>query len=272
MHTDFRHRVLQWVLWSPIGLQVVRLSTWLAQRWTTVVMNRSARPSTNGEYWLATLLPDTPTLVDVGFHAGEFSEAVLEARPAGRVFGFEPAASIRAAYERRRVAADHRVTLEALAVSDREGEFIFYDDASAQNSLAPIPTTERTVTYPVRTTTLDAYAIRQGIKHIDLLKIDVEGHDLHVLEGSLDLLAEQRIDLFVFEYNFAWVLTRRYLRDAVLLVSEKPYRLFRLFHGFLSPLDFSYKEERFDHTTMFVGVSDRRLARGDIPIRPFPRS
>jgi FkbM family methyltransferase len=272
MHTDFRHRVLQRVLWSPIGLPFVRFSTWLAQRWTTVVMNRSARSSTNGEFWLATLLPDSPAIVDVGFHAGEFAEAVLKARPAARVFGFEPAASIRTAYERRCPVADVRVTLEPIAISDREGEFIFHDDASAQNSLAPIPLTDRTVTYPVRTTTMDAYAILHGITHIDLLKIDVEGHDLHVLEGSRDLLAEQRIDLFVFEYNFAWVLTRRYLRDAVLFVAGNPYRLFRLFNGFLSPLAFSYKEERFDHTTMFVGVSDRRLARGDIPIRPFPES
>lgn len=270
MNTDARHRILQRVLWSPIGLPLVRFSAWLGQRWTAIVMNRSARPSTNGEYWLADLLPESPTVVDVGFHFGEFADAVLAARPSARIIGFEPAASIRRAYEDRHPLQDDRITLEPTAVSDREGEFVFHDDASAQNSLAVIPFTERTVTYAVQTTTIDAYAARHGIRHIDMLKIDVEGYDLHVLEGSGRLLAEQEIDCFLFEYNFAWVLTRRYLHDAVEFLADKPYRLFRLFNGFLSPLNFSHKEERFDHTTMFVGVSHRRLAGNDIAVRQFP--
>jgi FkbM family methyltransferase len=233
-------------------------------------MNRSARPSCNGEFWLPSLLPDSPTVFDVGFHAGDFADAVLAARPNARITGFEPAASIRGAYELAHPSIDHRISLESLAVSDQEGEFVFHDDSSAQNSLASIEPTHRTVSYPVRTTTIDVYASLHGIDHIDLLKIDVEGHDLHVLEGAQRMLEAQQIDLFVFEYNFAWVLTRRYLHDAVLFFANKPYRLFRLFNGFLSPLEFSHKEERFDHTTMFVGVSERRLDRQDIAVRRFP--
>lgn len=270
MNTDSRHRILQRILWSPLGMPVVRASSWLAQRWTAVVMNRSARPSSNGETWLPSLLSRTPTVVDVGFHMGDFSHAVLAARPLGRIVAFEPAASIRRRYEERHRPVDDRITLESMAVSDAEGEFIFHDDASEQNSLAEIDPTERTVNYPVRTTTLDSYTANHGIEHVDLLKIDVEGYDLHVLQGAERLLADQRIDVFVFEYNFAWVLARRYLRDAVVFVATKPYRLFRLFNGFLSPLEFSHREERFDHTTMFVGVSERRLSAGDVPIRRFP--
>lgn len=270
MNTDTRHRILQRVLWSPLGMPIVRFSTWLGQRWTAVVMNRSARPSTNGEYWLANLLPEAPLVFDVGFHAGEFADAVLAVRPSARIIGFEPANSIRQVYAQRHPVADRRTTLEPIAVSNREGDFVFYDDASAQNSLAAIPMTDRTVSYRVSTTTIDAYTTAHAVSHIDLLKIDVEGFDLHVLEGSESLLDRQGIDIFVFEYNFAWVLTRRYLQDAVTFLAQKPYRLFRLFNGFLSPLEFSYKEERFDHTTMFVGVSHRRLAGEDIPIRRFP--
>jgi hypothetical protein len=97
MNTDTRHRLLKWFLWSSLGLLVVRFSCRLGQRWTAVVMNRSARPSCNGEYWLPSLLPEAPTVFDVGFHAGEFADAVLAARPNGQIFGFEPAASIRGA-------------------------------------------------------------------------------------------------------------------------------------------------------------------------------
>lgn len=270
MQTDFRHRLLQRVFWSPLGMPIVRASVWLGQRWTAVVMNRSARSTSNGEYWLLSLLPQAPTVIDAGFHAGEFAAAVLGMRPDATVLGFEPAASMRRAYAARHPDPDPRIRLEPLALADKPGEFLFHDDDSAQNSLAPITATDRTVTYTVTTTTVDAYATDHGIGHVDLLKIDVEGYDLHVLEGARDLLDGQRIDLFLFEYNFAWVLSRRYLKDAVDYLAGKPYRLFRLFNGFLAPLDFSHKEERFDHTTMFVGVSTRRLARGDVPVRTFP--
>jgi FkbM family methyltransferase len=200
---------------------------------------------------------------------------VLAARPNARIFGFEPAASIRGAYERSHPSIDRRVHIESLAVSNQEGEFVFHDDGTASNSLASnslasIELTHRTESYSVRTTTIDAYTLIHGIDHIDLLKIDVEGYDLHVLEGAQRMLDAQQIDLFVFEYNFAWVLSRRYLHDAVLFFANKPYRLFRLFNGFLSPLEFSPKEERFDHTTMFVGVSERRLDRQNFAVRRFP--
>ena len=257
MTTDTRHHLLQRVLWSVLGLSVVRFSCWLGQRWTAVAIDRSARLSCNGEFWLPSLLPDSPTAFDVGFHAGEFADAVFAARPNARIIGFEPAASIGGTYKQVHPSIDRRISLESIAVADQEGEFVFHDDSSAQNSLTSIEPTHRTVSYSVRTTTIDTYASLHGIDHIDLLKIDVEGYDLHVLEGAQQMLEAQQIDLFVFEYNSAWVLTRRYLRDAVLFFATKPYRLFRLFNGFLSQLEFSHEEERFDHTTMFAGVSER---------------
>lgn len=265
-----RHLLLQTWLWSPLGLPIVRASTWLAQRWTSVVMNRSALSTSNGEYWLVSCLGQSPVVFDVGFHRGDFTDAILAARPEAQIFGFEPAESIRQKYLVAHPVMDPRIKLEPLALSDSEGECLFHDDASAQNSLAPIEYTGRTRSYPVKVTTVDLYAKRNGIGAIDLLKVDAEGYDLQVLEGASSLLANEAVAFLLFEYNFAWVLTRRYLRDAVNYFDRLPYSLFRLFNGFLSPLEYSHKEERFDHTTMFVAVSHRRLAAGDIVIRHFP--
>ena len=264
-----RHRLLQRVFWSPLGLRAIKIGHAFGKRWSSVVLNRSLAPETNGEYWLAELLSAKPMVIDVGFHRGEFAHAVLAARPFARVVGFEPAASIRDIYNGLH-APDPRITIEPLALSSEAGELPFHDDASGNNSLAPIVYTDRTVSYTVRTTTLQAYATAAFIHHIDLLKIDVEGYDLHVLEGAGELLDRQAIDIFLFEYNAPWVLARRFLRDACDYISLKPYHLFRLYNGFLSPFEYTFSAERFDTAAMYVGVSEKRLERGRIPVRAFP--
>ncbi|MET0386465.1 MAG: FkbM family methyltransferase [Polyangiales bacterium] len=268
MDRNTRAYWLQRVFWTPLGFKVLELGTAFGRRWNGVVRNHSATSEVNGEHWLLQQLPDKPFVIDAGVHAGEISDAVLALRPDARIVGFEPARSSRELYWRSH-APDPRVQLESLALSNAIGEAAFYDDASQSNSLAPIPSAAHAVSYRVQTTTLDAYAATAKLPHIDLLKIDVEGYDLHVLEGASELLRAGAIDIFTLEYGYTWVHTRRYLRDAWELMRDKPYRLFRLFNGFLSPFDYQPSHERFAFT-LFVGVSNTRLARADLTVRAFP--
>lgn len=50
---------------------------------------------------------------------------------------------------------------------------------------------------------LDDYATQQGIKQIDILKMDVQGGEKFILEGAQKLLEESRIRLVVAEILFA---------------------------------------------------------------------
>jgi hypothetical protein len=84
------------------------------------------------------------------------------------------------------------------------------------------------------------------------------------------LLARQAIDIFSFEYNAPWIACRRFLRDAWTYLEGKPYRLFRLFNGFLAPFQYSHRAERHDLGCVYVGVSTSRLGAGDVPTRAFP--
>lgn len=264
-----RALLLQRLFWSRLGVHAVKRIVAFEKRWDAVVLNRSGAAEVNGEHWLTELLPQTPFVVDAGFHRGAFAQRVLLARPAGRVLGFEPASSMRTIYDQTH-APDPRISVEPFALSNAEGEAEFHDDASGSSSIAPIEHSERTVTYTIKTTTLDAFAASVPFEHVDLLKIDVEGYDLHVLEGANALLTSQAIDIFLFEYNAPWILTRRYLRDAWQYLSSKPYQLFRLYNGFLAPFEYDYAAERFDLGVMYVGISKKRLAQGNVPIRWFP--
>lgn len=53
----------------------------------------------------------------------------------------------------------------------------------------------------VEAITLDDYAAENGIERVDLVKIDVEGHEPHVLSGMSGLLAGGRISSIFMELN-----------------------------------------------------------------------
>ena len=52
---------------------------------------------------------------------------------------------------------------------------------------------------PIEVIRGDDFSRSQGIDHIDLLKIDAEGHDMHALLGFSGMLAEGRIDFVQVE-------------------------------------------------------------------------
>jgi FkbM family methyltransferase len=268
MNRDQRHRILQRLLWSPFGFRVIRWSQRFGRKWGYVVLNRSLNSTTNGEYWLISQLPPQPLVFDVGFNTGDFSREVLRQRPASRIVGFDPARPIQRLFAET-LAGETRVRLEPLALSHEAGEARFYDSDTMSSSLAP-GRSDQASAYVVSVSTLDRYTEQHGIDHIDLVKIDAEGFDLNVLEGAGRLLDGQKIDIFLFEYADGWINNRRFLKEAVDYLAKKPYQLYRLFNGFLSPFTYDVTAERFDLGCMFVGVSHRRKQRDPLPERAFP--
>lgn len=152
---------------------------------------------------LARLLHRGDTVIEVGGHIGYlslyFSHLVGSD---GSVVVFEPSDANRRLLQLN-VASARNVRISQLAVSNRSGESVFYvDNLTGQNnslvrafeglaanvSNAPgveVVTTEVTV----KTSTLDQ---ELNSIHGHLLKIDVEGHELEVLEGGVNWLARTK--------------------------------------------------------------------------------
>ncbi len=61
--------------------------------------------------------------------------------------------------------------------------------------------------------TLDNYCTKNSISTIDLLKLDVEGHELQVLQGGLKMLERHNIGMISFEFGGCNIDSRSYFQD-----------------------------------------------------------
>lgn len=107
----------------------------------------------------------------------------------------------------------------------------------------------------IRITSLDNYCSENGIKHIHLLKIDVEGHELDVLNGADKMFANQSIDVVTFGFGGCNIDARTFFQDFYYFFYEKKMPLFRITpSGYLYPIK-KYKEqyEQFI-TTNFIAA------------------
>jgi FkbM family methyltransferase len=206
-----------------------------------------------GEAWLVReLAPGCRIAIDVGANEGDWSQRVLEVNPAARVIAYEPGGTAFGALERRLAG---RAELVRSAVSDRAGEMTFYEDTAVTqvSSLLPIAG-GAPVRVPV--VTLDEEIEHRGLEHVDLLKIDVEGFDLHVLRGASRALREGRIGTVQFEYNFSWARAGSALGGALSLLEDAGFEVMALRAGGLVPLDYDAVGEFF-HYANLVATRDR---------------
>jgi FkbM family methyltransferase len=68
-------------------------------------------------------------------------------------------------------------------------------------------------TEKVAVRTLDDYCAEHSIASIDLLKLDVEGHELKVMQGGLKTFKERRIRMVTFEFGGGNIDSRTYFQD-----------------------------------------------------------
>ena len=267
-----RHHLLQALFWNPVGAALVHRLVSYERKFDAVVRNYSLMTPTNGERWLIKYMDEKPVVFDVGFHDGQSTKEILALQPKAQVTGFDPSRFALSCYEKR-FADDDRVTFVNKGLSDVPGNFEFYDYDNMCNSLAARKENMRgatATTYEVPITTIDVYCRDQEIDHINLVKIDAEGFDLNVLEGAHELLSKQAVDIFMFEFASGWAASKRYLWEAIEYFEPLPYTLYHLFNGFLCPLVYDIRNDSCcTLSAMYVGITDRRLARGDIPLRDY---
>ena len=147
-------------------------------------------------------LPPGANCVDVGCYRGEILDLMLAAAPAGRHLGVEPIPA-QYAFLRERYAGKEAVEIANVAASDAAGEADFNyvtsnPPYSGLRRRAYDRPGEQDTSITVRTERLDALVPED--RHVDLVKIDVEGAELQVLRGAERILRAYRPTV-VFEHG-----------------------------------------------------------------------
>lgn len=156
---------------------------------------------------------------DVGAHHGETAMELLRSFPTVKVHSFEPLPANFAILERETENMGTR-NVNA-AVTENSGTVTI--ELGASDAHTHVHHGAGGVVVPA--VTVDDYMREQGLDRIDLLKIDVEGHEEMVLRGALDHLSSGSIEFVFCECDFT-------------LRADEPHGHFRVIFDLLEPLGY----------------------------------
>jgi FkbM family methyltransferase len=200
--------------------------------------NNNAVFETNGEErfineYIASLKSPV-TLFDVGGNIGGYTEILVD-RCRNRqleysIHVFEPTRSCYAELLRK-FGSDRGVILNNAGASESNSNAeIYYDTEKSgfaslyQRDLASLNVSME-IKETIRLRRLDEYLKENGISKIDLLKIDIEGHELSALRGMGTYLDPNVVAAIQFEYGGANLDSKTTLREIYRLLESSGFIL-----------------------------------------------
>lgn len=221
---------------NPLGAQALGL----LEAYVAVLQGKGAGSGWDLEAEIAvaarTIQRARPVIVDVGANRGAWSEGLYTRIAAlePRFFLIEPSETLQP------TLADLPMpdkTILPVALGERAGEATLLSDAPGSEA-ASLHTRRDTyhqgggaVAQLVTVSTLDALVAEQGLTQIDYLKLDVEGHELAVLQGGKATLRRGMVHALAFEFGSGQINSRTFFHDFWDLLHPLDYRFFRILPG-----------------------------------------
>ena len=185
------------------------------------------------------------TVFDVGAHIGLTALEFSDEFPEATVYAFEPGG---ANFRRMKsnLIGKPDIRLYNFGFSSVPGEAVLLCEPE-HPSMARIVQGATANTETIKLDTIDDFASTVGVNQIDLLKIDVEGHEMQVFAGAQKFLEDGRISIIRFEtaidpdleYHTQFFEAFEFLRPL-------GYRLFGIYDQWENTLGDSPALRRFD--------------------------
>lgn len=198
-------------------------------------------------------------MIDVGANVGEWTTALREAVPTATVYAFKPSPAAFARLEER-FRDDPKVITENLAMGSEVETVRLWSDAPGsghaslyERDLGQVGSALNR-SEEVEVTTLDRWCSEHRVL-ADVIKIDVEGHELAVLRGAERALANVRA--VQFEFGGTAIDAGTYWKDFWYLFVERGFRLHRIAPSGLVPIPNYYERDEVFTYQNFIAVRPR---------------
>lgn len=218
----------------------------------------------NGEIeFLKVVAPQIKSFIDVGANIGDWTARLLSIAD-NDVTGFlyEPSGGAMEKLESR-YGQDRRLVLSQSAVGEKCGMTTFYEEPNAGQTSSVVKGVSNGQASQVQIplTTLEKEFEKHQLSDVDMVKIDAEGYDGHILKGAKKMIEEQRIGIIQFEYNTFWLKARSTLAEALNLLEGAGYTTYQLTKEKICAYDYEKLNEYFNYG-IFIAVGPGRQMIG----------
>lgn len=200
---------------------------------------------------LALTLREKSNCIDVGAHYGDVLQHFVALAPAGRHVAYEP---IPAAVETLRQRFPS-VDVHPSVVSDTRGStsFVHVLNDEGRSGILRHANYERSPVTEILTAEVEVLDDLPSDYRPDVIKIDVEGAELQVLRGGINLIRKHAPTIFFEHFKGGSAAYGTTPRDVWALLNEARMRLFDIDgHG---PLSLSDLERRFESGSIWQFVA-----------------
>jgi FkbM family methyltransferase len=215
------------------------------------------------KFYKENIKKSNPLIIDVGSNKGQTIDFFLKNFKNAIIYGFEPNRELYGAL-RIKYQNNKNVRLNNCGISDKNGKLLFKETVTNETStfeelnydseylkmkskvLGIKPESMVKKTYDVEVMTLAGFIKRESIKHIDIIKIDAEGHEYKCLVG---LFSEQamNIDYIQIEQHNDDMYENKYSAETLdLLLKNNKFNFSKTIkHGFGDFHEVIYNKDTF---------------------------
>lgn len=186
------------------------------------------------------------TVFDVGANIGTYSVMLSNIlKDKARIFSFEPSKkTYQKLVENTRQLPN--VTVYNFGMGNEDTRLTLFSNkdesglASVYHRKLDHLNIDMNKTEEIDIKTIDGFCAQNNIQHIHFLKIDVEGHEMKVLEGATNIIHSNNVDFIQFEFGGCNIDSRTYFQDFFYLLKDH-YNIYRIVRNGVYPVK-AYKE------------------------------
>ena len=209
---------------------------------------------------IASLLKSEPSCaLDIGGNIGDYTAELCTRWPNITIHIFEPSPT-NLPKLRIRYSDQKNIHIHPFAVSDFEGSATLFADqpGSGMGSLSHRDVGHLQVSTfdneeDVKVISMEKYWENLGGGVIDIVKLDIEGHELSALKGMGKLV--EKIKIFQFEFGGCNIDTRTFFKDFFYFFTEKGFRIYRITPLGAQLIPYYKETDEFFSTTNYIALN-----------------